>query len=344
MLYGGGAGDGFDRELRQLTLSGVSLAQLYGGGAGDGFDAQLGSFALAGTDLTALFGGGNGDGFDGALISQTPDGTTLSPLYGGGAGDGFDVKLTNTVLGGAMLSILYGGGDGDGFDTGRLGTTVAGQPVAPLYGGGDGDGFDVFQLGGGVIPLPLNLISFEAFPRDKFVLLKWVTEDELDTDFFTIEKTTDGQAFADVASVEAAGFSEPGEQLHYETKDYEPYRGTSYYRLSTTDFDGTVSYSHLVQVQYASVTDWGFVAFPNPNSGRHLNIRAEGAEDGAELTLLVFDAAGRRVLQRSYRHTPGVSERFDLRQRLPAGTYLLRLQQADGTYQAKLLIVGGVQP
>ena len=343
-LYGGGQGDGFDANLSQLTLAGTSLSLLYGGGSGDGFDNLAGTFTLNGAGLTMLYGGGSGDGFDEQRVTRTLSGVSLAQVFGGGAGDGFDAKLINTSLGGTMFSILYGGGPGDGFDALRYSSTLAGQPLATLYGGGQGDGADVFRLDGGVIALPLTLITFAAIPHEKFVLLKWVTEDELDTDYFTIEKTADGASFVDVADVEAAGFSESGERLHYETKDHNPYEGTSYYRLATTDFDGTITLSHLIEVQYASATDWDFTAFPNPNTGRHLNIRAEGAAEGAELTLSVFDAAGRRVLNRSYRHTPGASERFDLQQRLPAGTYLLRLQQVDGTYQAKLLIVGGVQP
>lgn len=341
ILYGGGSGDGFDRQSLLLTLNGDNLDLLYGGGSGDGFDRLTVAQTLDGGVLTLLYGGGSGDGFDRMTETLTLAGNDLAILYGGGRGDGFD-RLTNTLsLNGAPLTILYGGGSGDGFDNETTNRTLAGDDLAILYGGGSGDGFSSLRVDGNLFSLPLTLILFEAQPFEKYVLLRWVTEDEVDTDYFTIEKTRNGTDFTNVATLEAAGYSEPGERLHYETRDENPYEGLSYYRLVTTDFDGTISLSQLEQVQYSTANAWDFIAFPNPNAGEELSLLAKGAEAGEELTLTVHDANGRRVLTHAFTHETDVAERINLRHRLPAGSYLLRVQRPNGEYQAKLLIVGG---
>ncbi|MEO0732809.1 MAG: T9SS type A sorting domain-containing protein, partial [Bacteroidota bacterium] len=257
-------------------------------------------------------------------------------LYAGGTGDGFDRFSFAGVLSGEML-MLYGGGTGDGFDRDRGSFVLNGQNLADLYGGGTGDGFDT-EIFYGVIPLPLTLVHFDAFPMKDYVLLKWQTEDEVATDFFTIEKTTDGLDFSAVGEVEAAGYSEPGERLHYEMEDHEPHTGTSYYRLRTDDFDGAISYSHLVEVTYATAEEWDFTIFPNPNTGRQLGFRAHGLEHGSELHFEILDVQGRHLLRESFA-TDGSDRRFDLRKQLATGSYLIRATDAAGKTRAKVLIV-----
>lgn len=366
-LYVGGRGDG---SSRSLTFSGLNSTDqpsmgLYRGGIGDGY-AKSGSLnALNGTDLSSIFGGGQGDGADQAKTAQSLGGVSVATLYGGGQGDGY-ANLRNSVsLGGEPTSSIFSGGDGDGAD--RLATTsLLGAPMTMLYGGGNGDGFDrrnhygtlndqdlsVAFLGGagdghdraifyGSIPLPLTLLSFDAFPQSDYVLVKWTTEDEIGTDFFTVEKTRDGRNFAIAGELPAAGFSEPEEILHYELKDEAPYSGTSFYRLQTTDFDGALSFSHLVQVEFSSGKDWDFQLFPNPNSGRHFSLIPEGIEEGQRLDVAVTDAVG-RVLFSAQMPTRGVEAlRFDLDGKLPPGSYLIRVGHPQKGYRAKILLVGG---
>lgn len=335
-LFRGGSGDGHDNFTVNLTLDGTELSPLYGGGNGDGFDQKTISTALEGTTFTALFSGGSGDGFDQGAAAGALDGQSLAGLFAGGPGDGFDRVTITGTLSGAMLD-LYGGGPGDGFDEATGSFSLTGTDLAILFGGGGGDGFDT-ETFFGVLPLPLTLISFDAFPEDKYVLLRWVTEDEVATDFFTIEKTRNGSDFAFVGTTEAAGDSEPGERLHYDMKDEQPYDGTSFYRLQTTDFDGAISLSHLVEVNFTNAEGWDFQFFPNPNTGRQVNFRPVGLEDGSALQLEILDVQGRALL-RDELTTDGSDHRFDLTTPLPSGSYLIRVTDGQGQGKAKILIV-----
>lgn len=340
-LFRGSSGDGFDQSTVSQTLNGEMLLVLYGGGNGDGFDRTVTSVTLSGDNANQLYGGGDGDGFDESVVQVTLDGSTLAAIFGGGDGDGFDVEAMSKALDGQTVEGLFGGGPGDGFDARLVSVVVSGETLAELFGGGRGDGFDAAFYAGS-IPLPLDLISFDAFPEQGYVLLKWATENEQATDFFTIEKTTDGLGFAEVGNTDAAGYSEPGERLVYEMKDDEPYQGRSFYHLKTTDFDGMVSLSHLVEVQYAETegADWNFTLFPNPNTGRHFSVRTEGMSAGEEVTVEVFDVNGRALFTETYLESPGDAFRFDLASRLTSGSYLVRVVTPKGGSQAKILLVG----
>jgi hypothetical protein len=340
-LFQGGSGDGFDRSTSSLTLNGEALLVLYGGGSGDGFDRLVASVTLSGENTSQLYGGGLGDGFDRSHTQLALNGASIAAIYGGGEGDGFDLSSMSQALSGERLAQLFGGGPGDGFDAQFVSVVVSGESLAQLFGGGSGDGFDALFYAG-VLPLPLDLISFDAFPEQGYVLLKWATENEMATDFFTIEKTTDGLGFAEVGNTDAAGYSEPGERLVYEMKDNEPYQGRSFYRLKTTDFDGMVSLSHLVEVQYAETEgeDWNFTLFPNPNTGRHFSVRTEGMAAGENVTVEVFDINGRALFTDTYVQLPGEAFRFDLASRLSSGSYLIRVVHPTKGSQAKILLVG----
>ncbi len=335
-LFKGGSGDGFDRSQASLVLSGENVVVLFGGGPGDGFDQNAFTASLAGDTISGLYAGGSGDGFDRAAVAGALNGESLAGLFAGGSGDGFDQFLFAGDLDGAMLT-LFAGGAGDGFDEATGNFALNGQSLDILYAGGRGDGFDT-ELYLGVLPLPLTLISFDAFPRKDFVLLQWVTEEEVATDFFTIEKTRDGRGFASVGTTDAAGDSEPGERLYYEMEDHAPYNGTSFYRLQTTDLDGAISLSHLVEVNYSVDVDWNFVLFPNPNTGRQLGFRPKGIEPGTDLYFEVLDIQGRALLRSEFT-VDGSDEQFQLNTPLPSGSYLIRVTDKAGNTKAKILIV-----
>ena len=337
-VYSGGMGDGHDSEPITAALGGTLISTLFSGGAGDGFDHGTVSILLNGTKLAVLYAGGGGDGFDRDVAVSALDGTPLAGIFGGGSGDGYADLRSNTTLAGAPLYAIFSGGAGDGHDRGAFTAVLNGADLSVLYRGGLGQGF-VSADYLGTVPLPLTLISFSAIPDGEFVLVKWVTEDEVGTDFFTIERTADGRGFAEVGNLPAAGNSRPGERLHYELLDEEPLSGTSFYRLRTTDFDGAVSLSHLVEVNISAGEDWSFSVFPNPNTGQHFSVAAGGIDPGDQLILEVLDVNGRRLLEQRYDHVNRESQRFELSEKLSTGSYLIRLRHARRGTLSKLLLV-----
>lgn len=108
--------------------------------------------------------------------------------------------------------------------------------------------FSPFTLGFITDPiiLPIELISFEGSKTGRNNTLSWITSSELNNDYFTIEKTTDGNQFEIIGTINGAGNSI--QNTVYEFIDYEVKNELNYYRLKQTDFDGTSVYSNMISI------------------------------------------------------------------------------------------------
>lgn len=115
-----------------------------------------------------------------------------------------------------------------------------------------------------VSPLPITLVDFDVYPlNNNQIQTEWVTASELNNDYFTVEKSTDGFNWTQVGTVKSKGNSNT--LMHYGYVDEKPSFGISYYRLKQTDFDGKQEYFEIksvnLQRDYAAVE-----VYPNPAS------------------------------------------------------------------------------
>ncbi|MEN9304577.1 MAG: hypothetical protein RL264_3006 [Bacteroidota bacterium] len=120
-------------------------------------------------------------------------------------------------------------------------------------------------------PLPVELLNFTAVAFGRKTKLDWQTASEHNNDYFTVERTFDGEHFEIVGTADGSGNS--NQLLSYSLFDENPANGYNYYRLKQTDFDGTSKYSDLRSV-YFGPEAWVNV-YPNPSNGL-LNIVATG--------------------------------------------------------------------
>ena len=84
--------------------------------------------------------------------------------------------------------------------------------------------------------LPIELVQFSGINEGEKNLLKWATATERNNNFFTIERSTDGDTWVDVATEYGSGNS--SSLKSYSTYDPSPEKTVNYYRLRQTDFDG----------------------------------------------------------------------------------------------------------
>jgi len=134
-------------------------------------------------------------------------------------------------------------------------------------------------------PLPVELLFFTAYSKDgRVISLEWQTASEINNDFFTVERSQDGDNWEMVLITDGAGNS--NSSIQYSEIDLDPLPGTSYYRLKQTDFDGTIKYSYVVAV---SLSNEELVLYPNP-AGNLLNIEGKALQ-----TVSVFNAIGQDV-------------------------------------------------
>jgi hypothetical protein len=87
--------------------------------------------------------------------------------------------------------------------------------------------------------LPIELNSFKGAEKEKNNQLDWSTSSEFNNDFFILERSADGIQWQRVSQMNGSGTS--NSILNYQYNDYDFTRNIiNYYRLSQTDYDGTV--------------------------------------------------------------------------------------------------------
>ncbi|MBK7856556.1 MAG: SBBP repeat-containing protein [Bacteroidetes bacterium] len=207
-------------------------------------------------------------------LSSTLTFTWVCTFGGTGGDDGRGIALdaANNVV---ITGLFTGTSD---FDPGSGTVNLTAQSI---------DGF-ILKLNN-PSPLPIELLSFNATPNKKTIDLTWATATELNNDFFTIEKSKDGNEFEDVAKVDGAGNS--NQVIEYSFTDKNPYNGLSYYRLKQTDFNGDFSYSKTVAVNLNPNNQ--FYLYQNP-SANHIIVAFKNAET-QPCKLLIHDVTGRMV-------------------------------------------------
>ncbi len=161
-------------------------------------------------------------------------------------------------------------------------------------------------------PLPVTLVSFTAQAQSAGVKLNWSTATELNNDYFEVQRSPDGQAFAAIGRTQGAGTTSTG--ATYTFTDSRPLAGAAYYRLRQVDHDGTEAFSAVAAVTSSAKPEATF--FPNPGSTA-ITLPA-GA--GQPIEYHIYTITGRTIL--TGRVAGGTS--LDVQQ-IPAGLYLLEL-------------------
>jgi len=92
----------------------------------------------------------------------------------------------------------------------------------------------------------VELLYFKGDYVQPFNILEWSTASEIQSDYFTIEKSADGIDFQKLETIKAAGTS--NSVLVYRFNDENPRAGNNYYRLKQTDINGQFQYFPVISV------------------------------------------------------------------------------------------------
>jgi hypothetical protein len=115
-------------------------------------------------------------------------------------------------------------------------------------------------------PLGVKFVEFNAELFYRNGLLTWKTASETNSDFFQVQRSTDGMNFENIGTVKAAGESQS--LLSYEFIDYNAFLVNDYYyyRLKQYDYDGKFMYSDLRYLKRDQFQTEEVIVFPNPVS------------------------------------------------------------------------------
>lgn len=179
--------------------------------------------------------------------------------------------------------------------------------------------------------LPIELLDFSAVPAGGQVRLAWTTATEINSHHFVIERSLDGVAFEVLGTVAAAGESQG--LLQYDLVDPAPYAGTSYYRLTEYDADGSLGADEVRAVHRAA-------------EGQDLAVMPDAATDvlwlgipaGGAGTVSLLDMTGRAVFHTTYPGDPQRSIVGIPTAAVPTGAYLIVVASADRRLTARTIV------
>lgn len=138
-------------------------------------------------------------------------------------------------------------------------------------------------------PLPIELVSFDVNCEDGMMVSEWVTETEINNDYFTIERSIDGLSFEQIARINGSGNSST--QKTYSWIDDHVSNEIVYYRLKQIDFNGEFKYLGIKAADCSESNS--FNIYPNPFENSFTIELSEKIT--FPITLEVIDFLGRKV-------------------------------------------------
>lgn len=356
---GGGGGGGYASSELSVTPGQNITVNVGTGGSGNagGSGGNGGASFLSGFEGNFFAAGGNGG------TGNTSGGSP--PGGAGGTGNVGTISTAAGSTGGAGSTPLFlgtsgFGGNGAGPSGGTGGAAVTGGTNDGITGntlGGGGSGSTTSGFGGNrtggngsngrititydlSTALPIELIEFSGNLNNlQQVELRWATASEKDNDFFTIERSSNGRDFYNIATIPGAG--DHVGRLDYSYLDPSPLHGFNYYRLKQTDYDGSFSHSEVIRFNVIrDVFDVDLQVYPNPLKADHkLFLLFNPLWDHIqELELAIVNSAGKRVWEQKVVIKLQGQPLEILIPDLGKGWYVLQAKQQPYTTSKKLWI------
>ena len=280
-------------------------------------DSNIASNILA-TDTdapSACTGGGSNPTGNGVWYSFIGNGEIIN-ISTDSPNTNFDTRIS--VYTGTCGALVCQGGDissGSGTTSDLTFPTLNGTEYF-VYVSGNGASQGQFEISlnccatspGLCSSLPIELLTFTAERQFNDVAVNWTTATEINNDFFSIERSPNGNDWEVIGTIKGAGNSI--HETDYVFIDKNPLTGTSYYRLKQTDFNGDYSYSAVESVHFS---DYAVRVFPNP-AKHYFQVRS----DRPIQKCVLLSVLNQTVSVFSNSDILDVSD-------LPRGSYLLRV-------------------
>jgi hypothetical protein len=176
------------------------------------------------------------------------------------------------------------------------------------------------------LPVSWQGVSLDLQP--KITVVSWQVADQVDNNYFTVERSVDGRSFEELGRAAAT------EATAYTYTDREPLDGTSFYRVRQTDFDGAFTYSPVVK-SHRAYSD--IRLYPNlAKAGEVVTLELPEELQGGNFTASLLDGNGRQIWQKLM---PGEVVQSLETNNLPEGVYLVNLRNEQVNWTGRLVIV-----
>ncbi|MDA3615733.1 T9SS type A sorting domain-containing protein [Polluticaenibacter yanchengensis] len=249
-----------------------------------------------------------------------------------------EIILTGAGLTDVYLAQLPDGGS-TGFVNFYLATNIKADAndVNPFYGSGsfnDGKGYSgesYVKLTD--VDLPVNFMSFYALKASGASKLVWDVENDINNQYFEIERSEDGRNYSKIGSVNAKANGKSSNSYEFLDNGFQNANAASvYYRIKQVDKDGAVTYSVIrtLKIDKNALLN----LFPNPV--KSVTKLSFDSKTEYKASILVRDISGKIVLNKAVLVNKGVNN-FDINlQNVAAGEYNVTLLSPAGSENIKL--------
>ena len=189
-------------------------------------------------------------------------------------------------------------------------------------------GFGSFAIVSPSTLLPLKLISFTGALKVNVVNLKWNTSNEVNTNGFDVERSTDGSSFKVIGFVKGLNHA----SNEYTFSDDNVAKGNRYfYRLKMMDVDGKFIYSNVVTIVYTDKDKW-FAVYPSPVKDVLFIQNNTFTSQYAEI--IITEVSGKVV----YKHSGAIAGKLKIPvQSWSAGTYIVKIKSGESETTQKVV-------
>ncbi|GJQ33560.1 MAG: hypothetical protein HBSAPP04_23990 [Ignavibacteriaceae bacterium] len=185
--------------------------------------------------------------------------------------------------------------------------------------------------------VPVELAAFSAIVTGNDVNLSWTTVTELNNQGFQIERLDANGSWTNVAFIKGNGTSTRMHEYSFTDKGVKEGRYT--YRLKQIDFDGTVDYSNLVEVEVGTPMTFALDQnYPNPfNPSTTISYRIPEA---AAVTLKIFDVTGTEVatIVNTKQDAGSYTVNFDMTN-FASGMYIYKIEAGKYSAVKKMMLM-----
>ena len=181
---------------------------------------------------------------------------------------------------------------------------------------------------------PVKLVDFYASVNEKnSVSLNWKTAEEINSSYFNVQRSIDGENFSDIYKVESIGNSSVSHSYSHIDNNLSSLKTSMvYYRLKMVDIDGKFAFSKTIAAKLNKVNS-SSIEVANFN-GNTLNIKYN-ASVRERTQLSVFNSVGKLVASHSVMPEIGLNN-FNTTQNFAGGIYYIHLTNRTSTEVSKV--------
>ena len=187
------------------------------------------------------------------------------------------------------------------------------------------------------VSLPVEFLGFDATSLgNQEVDLEWATATEQNNDYFEVLRSADGNMWESIAQVDGAGTTD--QVSTYQLRDAVPFQGVVYYQLKQVDFNGTYSFSDILEIEVGYQEPLQLTAYPNP-ANDHVNLLIETEQLNTPVKVQLFHITGAQLYQHILPGSPTHKQELRLETSdLAAGIYVVKINDGKINQTKQIMI------